>query len=154
MRGAALATAALALAGCASSGAATQRSIETATFAPTLGIDLSAMTRLSRDLYIRDVTVGTGTVAGTGSQVSVRYTGWLADGTQVESNTAPTEAPIGFQLGKGEVIGGWDRGIRGMRVGGRRQLVIAPSLGYGGRERPGIPPHSILVFEVDLTRVR
>ena len=123
--------------------------IETTTFAPALGVDVKAAgwTKTPTGLYYRTLSSPTATsaaVAANGQRVSVRYTGWLANGQQFESSTYT------FQLGRGEVIAGWDQGIVGMRVGERRQLVIPPSLGYGAQANNVIPANSILVFNVEL----
>jgi FKBP-type peptidyl-prolyl cis-trans isomerase FkpA len=125
-------------------------SIEDTEFAPNLGVDLSAMTRTSTGLYYRDLTVGTGAVAATGKTVTMYYRGWLTDGILFDSRVRP-QAPLqAFVLGSGFVIKGWDQGIVGMRVGGKRQLVIPPSLAYGAEGRGSIPPNAVLVFEIEL----
>jgi peptidylprolyl isomerase len=122
--------------------------VETTTFAPALGVDVKAAgwTRTPTGLYYRTLSSATGAsaTAANGQRVSVRYTGWLANGTQFESSTYT------FVLGRGEVIAGWDQGIVGMRVGERRQLVIPPALGYGAQANNAIPANSILVFNVEL----
>ncbi len=126
----------------------TGATIETTTFAPSLGVNVSAAgwTRTTTGLYYRTLASApaTATTATNGRSVSVRYTGWLANGTEFQSSTYT------FILGRGEVIAGWDQGIVGMRVGERRQLVIPPELGYGAQRRDPIPPNSILVFNVEL----
>jgi FKBP-type peptidyl-prolyl cis-trans isomerase FkpA len=126
-------------------------SIEDTEFAASLGVDLSLMTRTSTGLYYRDLTVGTGAVAQNGKTVSVYYQGWLADGTRFDGRTSGTPYP--FPLGTGYVIKGWDQGVVGMRVGGKRQLVIPPSLAYGASGRGSIPPNAVLVFEVEVLKV-
>ena len=124
--------------------------IETTTFAPSLGVDLSQMTKTSSGLYWRDLTVGTGSgIAWSGMHPSVYYTGWLANGTQFDARQPPQD-PFTFTLGVGQVIAGWDEGIVGMRVGGKRQLIIPPALGYGEIQVGPIPSNSILVFTVEL----
>ena len=104
-----------------------------------------------------DLVVGTGTIAQSGNQVTVAYTGWLHDssrpeakGTQFDSNSN-----FSFRLGTGSVIRGWDQGVVGMRVGGQRRLVIPPELAYGDRS-PGspIPPNATLVFDITLNSVQ
>lgn len=123
--------------------------IETAKYVPSLGVNLAASTRLPSGVYYRDITTGTGAEAANGTQMSVRYTGWLVNGTQFDSNV--NGAPFEFRLGNREVIEGWDVGLVGMKVGGRRQLIIPPALGYGAAgEPPAIPANSILIFNVDL----
>jgi peptidylprolyl isomerase/FKBP-type peptidyl-prolyl cis-trans isomerase FkpA len=97
--------------------------------------------------------VGTGAEARAGLRVEVHYTGWLLDGKQFDSSRGG--APFGFALGAGQVIKGWDQGVAGMRVGGRRRLTIPPELAYGMRGYPGvIPPQATLVFEVELLGVK
>lgn len=129
-------------------------SVEDTNFAAELGIDLSTMTRTSTGLYYRDVVVGTGAIAQSGSRVTMYYQGWLSNGTRFASSVRP-QAPLDpFVLGTGFVIKGWDQGIPGMRVGGKRLLVIPPSLAYGAAGRGSIPPNAVLVFEVELANVQ
>lgn len=110
-------------------------------------------TPLESGLQVQDVIAGNGAEAVPGSSVSVHYTGWLEDGTKFDSSKDRSE-PFRFALGRGMVIRGWDEGLVGMKVGGRRKLVIPPSLGYGAAGAGGvIPPHATLVFEVDLLSV-
>ena len=127
--------------------------IETTTFAPSLGVDLSKMTKNSSGLYWRDLTVGTGALAVSGKQVSTHYTGNLPNGTLFDAN-GPAAPPFSFRLGGGQVIAGFDEGVRGMKVGGRRQLIIPPELGYGSRAQGSIPANSILVFTIDIVSVQ
>jgi FKBP-type peptidyl-prolyl cis-trans isomerase FkpA len=122
------------------------------TFAPELGIDLSAMTRTSSGLYYQDVEVGTGTEAATGNTVGAYYRGWLPNGVLFDQRQPPSD-PFRFQLGVGMVIVGWDEGVTGMRVGGVRKLVLPSALGYGNRPIGMIPANSVLVFEVNLVEV-
>lgn len=136
----------------AACGSDSPTSIEDTEFAPALGVDLSAMTRTESGLYYRDITVGTGAVAQNGRTVSVYYQGWLASGTRFDGRTSG--APFPFRLGTGEVIRGWDQGVLGMRVGGKRQLVIPPALAYGSEGRGSIPPNAVLVFEVEVRAVQ
>jgi FKBP-type peptidyl-prolyl cis-trans isomerase len=101
-----------------------------------------------------DVVVGTGAVAKAGQQVSVHYTGWLADGSSFDSSVSRGQ-PFAFALGRGQVIKGWDEGVSGMRIGGKRRLIIPAALGYGARGAPGaIPPNATLIFDVELLDVR
>ncbi len=123
--------------------------IESTTFAAALGIDLAQMTKTASGLYLRDLTQGAGATAAAGSSVSIHYVGWLANGTEFDANNPPSQ-PFRFSVGAGQVIPGFDEGVRGMKVGGRRQLIIPPSLGYGGAQVGPIPPNSILVFRIDL----
>ena len=120
----------------------------TETFAPSLGVDIAAMTKKSDALYVQDQVVGAGPVVANGQQLTVVYTGWLADGTQFDSDVG--KPLITFPLGEHAVIDGWDQGIAGMRVGGKRLLVIGSSLAYGAAGRPGIPPNATLVFTVQI----
>ncbi len=104
-------------------------------------------------LEITDMVVGAGPEAKTGQQVSVHYTGWLTNGQKFDSSKDRNQ-PFGFKLGGGQVIKGWDQGVVGMKVGGKRKLLIPPSLGYGARGFPGaIPPNATLHFEVELLKV-
>lgn len=106
------------------------------------------------ELEITDIEVGDGTEAAAGHQVEVHYTGWLTDGTKFDSSLDRGQ-PFSFGLGGGQVIRGWDEGVAGMKVGGKRKLVIPPELGYGARGAGGvIPPNATLVFEVELLGVR
>jgi FKBP-type peptidyl-prolyl cis-trans isomerase FkpA len=105
-------------------------------------------------LKIEDLVVGDGVEAKSGNAVSVHYTGWLTDGTKFDSSVDRGQA-FGFTLGQGQVIRGWDQGVAGMKVGGKRKLTIPPDLGYGSRGAGGvIPPGATLVFEVELLGVR
>ena len=125
--------------------------IEETTFAAALKVDLEASTRLSTGEYVRDLEVGDGDEVMRGKLISVVYTGNLANGTQFDSNDNATAAPFSFRYGAGEVIKGWDQGFDGMKVGGVRQLIIPPSLGYGvSGVPPRIPSNAILVFMVRL----
>lgn len=108
-------------------------------------------------LSVYDVTVGTGTPAVAGKELTVNYTGTLADGTIFDSNTDQKFGhvePFPFTLGAGQVIKGWDQGLLGMKVGGVRELVISPSLGYGSNQVGPIPPNSTLTFQVQLLSVK
>ena len=101
-----------------------------------------------------DVVQGTGPVAAAGQRVSVHYTGWLTNGTKFDSS-GDRGQPFDFPLGGGQVIRGWDEGVVGMRVGGKRRLIIPPDLGYGARGAGGvIPPNATLIFDVELLGAR
>ncbi|MFD2182746.1 FKBP-type peptidyl-prolyl cis-trans isomerase [Rhodoplanes azumiensis] len=103
-------------------------------------------------LEIQDLKVGTGAEARAGRRVRVNYTGKLTNGTTFDTSVG--RAPFTFALGSGQVIKGWDQGVAGMKVGGKRKLVIPPDLGYGpAGAPPKIPPNATLVFEVDLLGV-
>ena len=106
------------------------------------------------DLKIEDLNVGAGAEAVAGKTVSVHYTGWLTNGTKFDSSVDRGQ-PFSFSLGAGQVIQGWDKGVAGMKVGGKRKLTIPPELGYGARGAGRvIPPNATLVFEVELLGVR
>jgi peptidylprolyl isomerase len=102
-----------------------------------------------------DIVVGTGAVAKEGDRVRVHYTGWLATGKKFDSSVDGGR-PFTFALGNGEVIRGWDEGIAGMKVGGKRQLRIPPELGYGDAGTPDgtIPSNATLIFDVQLLSVQ
>ncbi|MGH9886179.1 MAG: FKBP-type peptidyl-prolyl cis-trans isomerase [bacterium] len=121
----------------------------TDTFAAALGVNLSQMTRKTADLYIQDLVVGTGAEATNGRLIRVTYTGWLTNGTRFDGNA--TGFP--FTLGAHDVIAGWDQGIAGMKVGGKRKLVIGSNLAYGPGGRGTIPPNATLVFDVELISI-
>lgn len=123
-------------------------------FAPELNVDLAAMSRSETGLYVRDLEEGSGAVAEAGRTVVLHYTGWLPDGTEFDSSRTGGQ-PLTVPIGTGAVIAGWDEGVPGMRVGGRRQLVIPPELGYGSRGAGDvIPPGATLVFDLELLEVR
>ena len=104
-------------------------------------------------LKYEDLQTGDGDVAASGQRVTVHYTGWLLDGDKFDSSVDRNE-PFAFTLGKGMVIRGWDEGVAGMKVGGKRRLTIPPQLGYGSRGAGGvIPPNATLVFDVELIAV-
>ena len=105
-------------------------------------------------LKYEELVEGDGPAAGVGQQVSVHYTGWLTDGSKFDSSL-DRDQPFEFKLGRGMVIRGWDEGVAGMKVGGRRKLTIPPQLGYGAQGAGGvIPPNATLVFEVELLGIR
>src|SRR5262245_27843941 len=154
---AALALAALpAVVGCASTsgtktaaGSSTSAASQTASSA---GSPTGAVT-LPDGLKYEDLKVGDGALAEEGHKVDVHYTGWLTDGTKFDSSLDRGK-PFSFTLGGGNVIRGWDEGVKGMRVGGKRKLTIPPDLGYGASGAAGvIPPNATLVFEVELLGV-
>ncbi len=124
----------------------------TDTFAAELGVNLANMTERADKLYIRDLVEGTGAEAVAGRRLRVRYTGWLASGNQFDSNVS-SGAPFEFTLGGGRVIAGWDIGVPGMRVGGKRRLVFGSEYGYGPQGSGQIPPNATLVFDVELVSI-
>jgi FKBP-type peptidyl-prolyl cis-trans isomerase len=120
----------------------------TETFATGLAVNISAMTKKGTVLYIQDLVEGTGAEAVVGRSLGVIYTGWLANGTKFDSNVGGSN--YNFVLGSGLVIDGWDQGIVGMKVGGKRRLVMGSALGYGASGSGSIPPNATLVFDVEL----
>jgi len=114
---------------------------------------LVASAPVTSGLYYRDLQPGTGAEATNGRTVSVHYTGWLPSGETFDSSI-PRGEPIEFRLGEGAVIQGWDEGLAGMKVGGKRKLVIPAPLGYGASGGGPIPPNSVLVFDVELVGVK
>ncbi len=118
---------------------------------------------VSDQLIITDVKVGKGKEALVGATVRMNYTGWLyrplakkMHGKMFDSSQVPGREPLEFTLGAGKVIKGWDQGIAGMKVGGKRTLIIPSDLAYGSRGAPGgdIPPNSSLIFDVELVEVK
>ena len=104
-------------------------------------------------LKYEELAEGGGTAAKAGDKVQVHYTGWLTNGTKFDSSHDRRQ-PFGFTLGAGQVIKGWDEGVAGMKVGGKRKLTIPAALAYGARGAGGvIPPNAELVFEVELLKV-
>lgn len=127
-----------------------------ASTAVTSGVSVaasSAAPTASSASPVTDLVVGTGKEAKDGARVKVHYTLWLESGKRVESSHDKGK-PKSFVLGGGQVIKGWDAGVPGMRVGGKRRLVVPPVLGYGDKGAlPSIPPNATLVFEVELVEV-
>jgi len=105
---------------------------------------------MNGELIIEDIIVGQGAEAVKYSIITVNYTGWLEDGTKFDSSLNPGREPLRFTLGAGQMIQGFDQGILGMKVGGKRKLTIPPNLGYGSQDKGIIPPNSTLIFEIDL----
>jgi FKBP-type peptidyl-prolyl cis-trans isomerase FkpA len=109
---------------------------------------------MENGLIIEDLVVGEGAEAQDYNKVVVNYTGSLEDGSVFDSSLNPGRGPFTFTLGVGSVIKGWDLGVKGMKVGGKRKLTIPPELGYGDQGAGGlIPPGATLIFEVDLLEV-
>jgi FKBP-type peptidyl-prolyl cis-trans isomerase len=149
MRGSTLALLALILAACGGSdsggGAASGGDFK---------LDSPALRKTASGLQYQDVSAGSGAEARDGQVAVVHYTGWLTDGTKFDSSRDRGE-PFSFPIGAGQVIPGWDEGVAGMKVGGRRKLVIPASLGYGDMGAPPvIPPGATLVFDVELLELK
>jgi FKBP-type peptidyl-prolyl cis-trans isomerase FkpA len=122
-------------------------------FSAELGVDTTKMTKAPSGLWYTDVTTGQGADAEPGRTVRVHYTGWLPSGKKFDSSRDRGE-PFAFTLAAGQVITGWDEGVKGMKVGGRRKLVLPPSMAYGDAGAPpDIPPGSTLVFDVEILGV-
>ena len=103
-------------------------------------------------LVSEDLVVGTGATAAVGDTVTVHYIGTFTNGTKFDSSYDAGQ-PFPFRIGAGQVIAGWDQGVPGMKVGGKRRLTIPPSLAYGSQGRGPIPPNTTLVFEIDLLSI-
>lgn len=126
---------------------------------PTTSPKIVKSQTLADGLKIDDEVIGTGATAKAGQTATVNYTGWLSNGTKFDSNVDPAFGhvqPFSFQLGQGQVIQGWDEGVAGMKVGGKRILTIPPAIGYGaaGAGNGVIPPNATLTFEVELLSVK
>lgn len=141
------------LAGCNDEPGPTDPDITGITFAPSLGVDLALMTKTTQGVYHRDLVAGSGDVVQGSSRIRAHYRGWLPSGSEFDSNQPPS-TPLEVTLGQGSLIAGWEIGVPGMKVGGVRQLVIPPSLGYGSAGRGPIPPNSYLVFEVTMVSIQ
>lgn len=111
--------------------------------------------KLASGLVYQDVVIGNGKMADPGLAVSVHYTGWLMDGTEFDSSVRRGQS-YQFVLGSGRVIQGWEQGIKGMRVGGKRKLTVPPDLAYGTEGFGGgtIPPNATLLFDIELISVK
>ena len=114
---------------------------------------LSVGAIMAAELQIEDIKIGTGIVAVDNDRLAVDYEGHLEDGTQFDSSYKQGK-PFEFDLGQGQVIPGWDKGLWGMKVGGKRRLVIPPEMGYGSDNLDLIPPNSTLIFNVELVDIR
>ena len=141
--------------------------IEDLVFAPSLGVDLAAMTLLPSGLYIRDLVVGEGAPVGQQQGARFNYRGWLHDGTPVDGGAypidrfspgafvSPFDGEVYYLVGSGQTIAAWDIGLEGMRVGGRRQIVVPPRLGFGaaGSLDGRVPGNAVLVYRFELLAV-
>lgn len=123
-------------------------------FIISCGSNEGNMQKLENGLLIEDIVVGDGNEAKDHNKVVVNYTGTLENGSIFDSSLKPGRDPFTFTLGVGSVIKGWDQGVKGMKVGGKRKLVIPPELGYGDKGAGNvIPPNTTLYFEVELLEV-
>jgi peptidylprolyl isomerase len=122
--------------------------IERTTFASALDVHLDKMLKRPSGLYVQELATGTGAIATRGRSLIVRYTAWLADGKQVDAGE------ITVELGSNKTIRAWEEGLLGMRVGGRRRLVVPPALAYGARGGgDAIPPNAVMVFDMEVVSV-
>lgn len=125
------------------------------TATPSSSLSAGQVQRLSDGLQIQDIVIGQGQAAKAGDTIAVHYVGTLANGTKFDSSYDHGQ-PFAFQLGGSQVIKGWDEGVQGMKIGGKRKLVIPPALGYGNRNIGNglIPSNSTLIFEVELLAIQ
>lgn len=137
------------VAGC---GGASRSAANTNRTWPLAAIDTAAMMMMPSGVRMRDLAVGNGPLVHDGEFVSVYYVGQLMDGGQFDA-AIPDDPPLRFQMGAHRVIRGWEEGVAGMRVGGKRQLMIPPSLAYGARGTGPIPPNATLIFTIEVVRV-
>ncbi len=114
---------------------------------------LSVSSALAEPFSIEDLVIGKGRVAKIGDDVTVDYSGWLTSGSKFDSSI-DRGVPFNFRVGARQVIQGWDRGVPGMKVGGKRRLTVPPEMGYGSRGMGPIPANSTLIFEIELLAVR
>lgn len=128
--------------------------------APAARPNTAAPTKVTGDgvktasgLQYWDIKAGTGALAKDGSHVTVHYTGWLTTGKKFDSSV-DAKQPFDFTIAQGDVIKGWDEGVAGMKVGGKRQLRIPPELGYGASGSGPIPPNATLIFDIQLLAVK
>ena len=108
---------------------------------------------MNNGLVIEDLKIGDGQEVEKFNIVTVNYTGLLENGTKFDSSLNPGRTPFRFTVGAGQVIKGWDEGLMGMKIGGKRKLTIPPELGYGNRDNGPIPANSTLIFEIDLLTI-
>jgi peptidylprolyl isomerase len=132
-----------------STGGDASATVEDAIFAASLDVDLTKSTRTENGAYYRDLVIGTGTAVSAGQLLNLKYSSWLSDGTALDSNF-DLNTTLPFHLGTHEYISGWDEGIPGMRVGGKRQILVPPSLGYGFVGSGPIPGNAVLVYVIQV----
>lgn len=120
-------------------------------FDEALGVDLGASEKTESGLYVQQLESGEGPVSAPGDSLWVHYSGWLPTGSLFDSSK--DRDPLAMQLGVTGLIDGWTEGVTGMQQGESRRLVIPPDLGYGPSGRGHIPPHSVLIFEVELVKL-
>jgi FKBP-type peptidyl-prolyl cis-trans isomerase FkpA len=144
-----LACVAWSIAACA--GGAARVDLTTVTYGLEAEVTLAEMTRHERGFYYKDIEVGTGAEADAGRTVAVDYVVRLADGREVDR--MDSDRPLRFRVGDETMVDAFDSGVRGMRVGGTRQLVVPPRLAYGARGAGPVPPNAVLVMMVRLERV-
>lgn len=125
--------------------------VESWHLAPSIGIPEDSLRLVGRGVWVHDVLPGNGAVVDTGMVVQVHYVGMLANGRIF---SATDRKPFTFEVGANRVIAGWEDGVLGMRVGGRRQLVVPPHLGYGAEGDGAIPPDAVLVFDVTVVNAQ
>ena len=123
------------------------------TFAPALGVDLSQMQQGPRGVWYRDLVPGTGNPVVAGQTVSLHYVGNLPDGTKFDASES-TDPPLVFKVASGDVVPGFDDAVTGMKAGGKRQVIIPPSLGYGAAGNGPVPGNSLMVFTIELLSVK
>jgi peptidylprolyl isomerase len=123
------------------------------TFVPSLGVDLSTMKKTTGGAWYKDVVEGAGAPAAPGQTVQIHYDGHLPNGVRFDQNSS-TDQPYAFRAGMGEVVKGFDEGVLGMKVGGKRLVVIPPELGYGAQGNGPVPANATLVFTIELVGIR
>jgi FKBP-type peptidyl-prolyl cis-trans isomerase len=144
----ALVVAMAATAGCLNTDAPEEASIEETKFASSLGVDLAASTKTENGAYYRDLVPGAGSSLTSGT-LYIRYTGWLSNGIQFDSNLS-SQTPLKFTFGAHDVLTGFEEAMMGVKVGATRQLILPPSLAYGQYDYGPIPGNSVLVFKVEV----
>jgi FKBP-type peptidyl-prolyl cis-trans isomerase len=128
----------------------TVATIEQTTFADSLHISLANFTRLASGMYVRDSIVGTGTAVAIGDTISTHYVGYFPSGGVFDKNLSG-QTPFGVRVGAGRVIPGFEIGVQGMKVGGKRVMIIPPELAYGSAGAGSIPGYAVILFTVDVT---